>query len=1143
MNMLPHLIIRERILIMSCASTALQQLANLLSQRGYSVQWASSGELGLKAVQTQLPDLILLENNLPDFDSHTIWQKLKAERQTGDIPVIMISSSEELQQRFVEAANYIFKPLQVELALAQIENHFRQRQLQQQVMAQNIQMQMQLQQEVQQREQAEKALEQQQQKILLLRQVTETIRQSNSQPPFETIVQQIGQVFQVSRCSLHFYVPPPMPEIPLIAEFVQAGLPAMQHFEFALEDSLLISEVLSQDRAVAIANVDTDPRLQSIQSFCELAQITALLAVRTSYNNQTNGLITLQQCEQQRAWTADEVFLLEAVAAQIGIAIAQAKSLEQEQKQLEALDYQNSVLRQEICERRQVETALQKSEVEVRSLFAALTDVVLVLDQQGARRERYLAALVEVQRQLLSLQEQQTPYSKILQRLGQVATASRVYLYEKQHDLDGRLIIVQRAEWNAPEVASSLMLAEEVWDRWAIPLARGEIISGTIAQVSEAERRFMKARGSLSILVLPLMVNGEFWGFIGFDDCLHARAWDSLEVSLLSMAATAIGLHYEQKLVEEALRQSAEREQATLRVIEQMRQTLDLEQIFRTTTEELRLLLKCDRVLIYRFKPDWSGEVVAESVAEGWVKVLPPATPCKLTTRSINDHRCVVKTWDGDLSRDTYLRDTQGGVYSRGAKYLCVRDVHQANFAACYIELLDHLQAKAYLTIPIFQGNRLWGLLASYQNSAPRNWQVTEINLVIHISTQLGVALQQADLLAQTQRQSAALEKAKDAAEAANRAKTQFIATMSHELRTPLNSILGFTQLIAQEAVLSAEHQEYLHIISRSGQHLLELINDVLEVAKLEANHTSLQESEFNLYELLESIAAMLRLSVSAKQLQFNMVIAADVAQFIIADKTKLRQVLLNLLDNAVKFTQAGVITLHVCRGTSEGEAYALQFSVADTGFGIAPEEIDWLFEAFVQTEAGRQSNQGTGLGLVISDRLVQRMGGKLQVQSRLGTGSVFEFTIPVQGVTDPADNGSTTILHQRVNSRYDETEQINCSTNRSIRDSAGSLVANRFVKDGSENHRIADNLNAHGLTSNHMPVVKLTPADLSIMPSAWVAELYYAASGCSERQVLKLVEQIPAVYTSLAKDLEALASNFCFAEIVELTQSQISSF
>lgn len=260
------------------------------------------------------------------------------------------------------------------------------------------------------------------------------------------------------------------------------------------------------------------------------------------------------------------------------------------------------------------------------------------------------------------------------------------------------------------------------------------------------------------------------------------------------------------------------------------------------------------------------------------------------------------------------------------------------------------------------------------------------------------------------------LQHAKEAAEAANKAKSQFLAAMSHELRTPLNSILGFSQIMYNDTCCTDENREYLDIINRSGQHLLQLINDVLEMSKIEAGKIKLNEKQLDLYSLLDSLEDMLCLKAAAKKLTLIFERSPSVPQYIIADESKLRQVLLNLLSNALKFTQTGSVTLRVKMGhegrlgvrlggqerifplsppsplspLSFPNTQSLIFEVEDTGSGIASEEINHLFEAFVQTESGRRSQEGTGLGLAISRKFVQLMGGDITVNSVVGKGSIF---------------------------------------------------------------------------------------------------------------------------------------------------------
>lgn len=244
------------------------------------------------------------------------------------------------------------------------------------------------------------------------------------------------------------------------------------------------------------------------------------------------------------------------------------------------------------------------------------------------------------------------------------------------------------------------------------------------------------------------------------------------------------------------------------------------------------------------------------------------------------------------------------------------------------------------------------------------------------------------------------MQKAKETAEAANKAKSTFLANMSHELRSPLNSVLGFAQVMQHSQTLDAENRENVGIIRRGAEHLLTLINQVLDLSKIEAGRITLNNSDINLYRLLDDLEDMFFLKADEKSLQLIFIRSADLPQYIRTDEVKLRQVLINLLNNALKFTVKGEVTVRtrvqeLKAGTGDHNPLAhLTFQVADTGPGIAPDELDSLFEAFTQTEEGRQTQEGTGLGLSISRSFVRLMGGDIAIESEVGHGATFTFDI-----------------------------------------------------------------------------------------------------------------------------------------------------
>ncbi len=357
-------------------------------------------------------------------------------------------------------------------------------------------------------------------------------------------------------------------------------------------------------------------------------------------------------------------------------------------------------------------------------------------------------------------------------------------------------------------------------------------------------------------------------------------------------------------------------------------------------------------------------------------------------------------------------------------------------------------QPKSVLCMPLLNQGQTRGIIYLENNRETGTFTTERLEVLQHLSGPVAVSLENARLydelekrveqrtaelseanarlrqeIVDRERTEDALRQAKEAAEAANRAKSAFLANMSHELRTPLNAILGFSELMARDPTTTLEQRDNLETIVRSGEHLLALINDVLELSKIESGRITLQEECFDLHRLLEGLAEMFRLRALDKSLYLELECDPQVPPYVRMDAGKLRQVLMNLLGNAVKFTHQGGIMVRVQPGarmldaggevSAVSDACFLHFEVEDTGVGIAPEELEAVFDAFIQTQSGQQSQQGTGLGMPISRQFVRMMGGDLSVTSQPGKGSCFQFDVQAEVVE--ASQVPTTQVPRRV--------------------------------------------------------------------------------------------------------------------------------
>lgn len=311
-------------------------------------------------------------------------------------------------------------------------------------------------------------------------------------------------------------------------------------------------------------------------------------------------------------------------------------------------------------------------------------------------------------------------------------------------------------------------------------------------------------------------------------------------------------------------------------------------------------------------------------------------------------------------------------------------------------EALQDAGIGALIWAPLATPRGLLGVLAIGHDAA--EYAAADLSLLTIIASQTAPAIENATLYEDLERlveqRTRELNRAKELAEAGSQAKSRFLANMSHELRTPLNALLGYAQILKRGGDLSPKQADGVDIILNSGEHLLTLINDLLDLSKIEAGRMELQTDDFAVADLLASLGEIFRLRAAEQGIDFIGKVLTPLPRVVHGDERKLRQVLLNLLSNAIKYTDAGTVTLQVTR---VGDA--IRFEVRDTGIGIAPEDQAGVFQAFRQVVRRGRVHRGTGLGLAISKRLVDVMGGQLQLQSTPGVGSVFWFELTLPAV------------------------------------------------------------------------------------------------------------------------------------------------
>ncbi len=487
------------------------------------------------------------------------------------------------------------------------------------------------------------------------------------------------------------------------------------------------------------------------------------------------------------------------------------------------------------------------------------------------------------------------------------------------------------------------------------------------------ERLDVKAK-----LVVPIIQGEQLWGVLAVHHCADARQWQQLEVDLLEQLATQVAIAIQQAQLFSQVQQQAQREQLLNQISQTLNSSLDADYILQEIANLTGEGFDVDRVLILTI-----GEEV--QVRNEW-----RATDQVVSQLSF---RLPLAEWPD-------LLDPKSTFYQR--RFFHAPDYSQEPSTAIRKLQIEQAQVRSVLASPILIRGQLFGSIALQTTTCYRTFTDEEIQLLQRIADQSAVAIANAQSFERLEHlvkeRTQELEHEKRVSETANRAKSEFLATMSHELRTPLNAILGLSQLLQQQIFgsLNPKQAEYVRHIHSSGDHLLLLINDILDLAKVEAGRETLELVAVDALELCNSCLSLVREQTYDRDLQ--LISQFDPAVSVCtADERRLKQILINLLSNAIKFTPSGTVSLIV-----EKRPNGVAFTVADTGIGIPAEQLPLLFKPFSQLDSQlNRQYAGTGLGLALSRDLARLHGGDITVTSIAGAGSQFTLFLP-DPQTDP---------------------------------------------------------------------------------------------------------------------------------------------
>jgi two-component system sensor histidine kinase/response regulator len=588
------------------------------------------------------------------------------------------------------------------------------------------------------------------------------------------------------------------------------------------------------------------------------------------------------------------------------------------------------------------------------------------------RQNTYLSALHEISLGILSRLNLDELLQTLIDRAGQLLHTKNGFIYlvnHRTHEIECRFGSGVYNEFTGISLKPGEGVAGRVWNT-----VRPLIIEDY--QTWEGRSDQIQDTSIRSVIGVPLVLGSQAIGVLVLAfDYESDGVFDDYVVDLLGRLANLASIGIENvRLFDESQRavRTEQRRAAELTIIvtvgEMVANNLDLQSLTRTIGDKITEIFEADAASILLLDPQTRmiHSLYEYDQGQHIENIEPFPLGQGLTSEVIR-------------SRQPLLINTADEAAHYGAYYPPEAQAENPSVT------------QSYLGVPILVGDKTLGVIAVHSYSQ-YVFDENSTHLLSALSNSIGSSIETARLYTE-------MQQAREEAETANTAKSIFLASISHELRTPLNAILGFAQLLRKDSNLTPDQQEYLEIINRSGVNLLALINDVLEISKIESGRAVQNVNDIDLYQLFAGLIEVYALQAREKGLVLSFDYSEDTPQYVRTDNVKLWHILSNLIGNAIKFTSSGGVSVRVRSLHSSADVETIQFEVEDTGPGIAPEEMDDIFDPFVQASLGKQNLEGVGLGLSICKRYVRLLGGDIKLKSQLGIGSIFEFMIQVQKI------------------------------------------------------------------------------------------------------------------------------------------------